>query len=97
MNKVTNTTAHNIEQSKWSLYIKSGTYVEYDVEHIDENPKLKVDDNVRISKYKNIFANCYTPEEIFSIKKLKNILAWTWVISHHNDEESVGTFCEKEL
>ena len=97
MNKVTNTTAHNIEQSKWSLYIKSGTYVEYVVEHIDENPKLKVDDNVRISKYKNIFANCYTPEEIFSIKKLKNILAWTWVISHHNDEESVGTFCEKEL
>ena len=97
MNKVTNTTAHNIEQSKWSLCIKSGTYVEYGVEHIDENPKLKVDDNVRISKYKNIFANCYTPEEIFSIKKLKNILAWTWVISHHNDEESVGTFCEKEL
>ena len=81
MNKVTNTTVHNIEQSKWSLYIKSGTYVEYGVEHIDEDPKLKVDDHVRISKYKNIFANCYTPnwpEEIFAIKKFKNILAWTW-------------------
>ena len=39
-----------------------------------KNPKFKVDDNVRISKYKNIFAKGYTPnwsEEVFVISKLK--------------------------
>ena len=35
---------------------------------IKKNPKFKVDDHVRISKYKNIFAKGYTPnwsEEVF--------------------------------
>ena len=69
---MTNTTAHNIEQSKWTLYVKSGIYVEYDVEHNDKDPKCKVDDHVRISKYKNIFAKCYTPnwsKKVFTIQK----------------------------
>ena len=38
----------------------------------DKNPKFKVRDHVRISKYKNIFAKGYTPnwsEEVFVIKK----------------------------
>ena len=55
---------------------------------------------VRISKYKNIFANCYTPncsEEIFVIKKVKNTVTWTYVINDLNREEIVGTFYEKEL
>ena len=37
-------------------------------------PKFKVGDLVRISKYKNVFANGYTPnwsKEVFVIKKLK--------------------------
>ena len=53
---------------------------------------------VRIPKYKNIFANCYTPncsEEIFVIKKVKNIVTWTYVINDLNREETVGTFYEK--
>ena len=40
-----------------------------------KNPKFKVGDNVRISKYKNIFAKGYTPnwsEEVFVINKIKN-------------------------
>ena len=40
----------------------------------DKDPKFKVGDHVRISKYKNIFAKGYTPdwsEEVFIIKKLK--------------------------
>ena len=55
---------------------------------------------VRISKYKNIFANCYTPncsEEIFVIKKVKDTVTWTYVINDLNREEIVGTFYEKEL
>ena len=41
----------------------------------DKNPKFKVGDHVRISKYKNIFAKGYSPnwsEEVFVIKKVKN-------------------------
>ena len=41
----------------------------------DKNPEFRVGDNVRISKYKNIFAKGYMPnwsEEIFVIKKIKN-------------------------
>ena len=37
----------------------------------DKDPKFKVGDRVRISKYKNIFAKEYTPnwsEEVFVIK-----------------------------
>ena len=41
-------------------------------ENINEDPKFEFSDNVRISKYKNIFSNVYTPncsEEVFVIKK----------------------------
>ena len=34
--------------------IMPGMYFEYDVEHKDKDPIFKVDDHVRISKYKNI-------------------------------------------
>ena len=36
-------------------------------------------------------------EEVFVIKKVKNTLLWTYVISDLNREEIVGTFYEKEL
>ena len=42
---------------------------------IKRNPKFKVGDNLRISKYKNIFAKGYTPnwsEEVSIINKIKN-------------------------
>ena len=53
----------------------------------DKDPKFKVGDHARISKYKNIFAKVYTPnwsEEIVVIKKVKNIVSWTYVISDPN-------------
>ena len=40
----------------------------------DKDPKFKVGDHVRISKYENIFAKDYTPgwsQEFFWLKKLK--------------------------
>ena len=66
----------------------------------DKDPKFKVGDHVRISKYKNIFAKGYTPnwsEEVFVIKKVKNTVPWTYVINDLNGEEIIGTFYEKEL
>ena len=41
----------------------------------DKDPKFKVGDHVRISKYKNVFAKGYTSnwfEEVFVIKKVEN-------------------------
>ena len=66
----------------------------------DKNPKFKVGDNVRISKHKNVFAKGYTSnwsEEVFVIKKVKNALLWTYVMSDLNGEEIAGTFYENEL
>ena len=45
-----------------------------------KNPKFKVGDYVRISKYKNIFSKGYTPnwsEQVFVINKIKNTVSWT--------------------
>ena len=41
--------------------VKNNTYIDFKKEANDKDPKFKVDDNVRISKYKNIFAKGYTP------------------------------------
>ena len=80
--------------------IKDNTYINTDKEINDKDPKFKVGDRVRISKYKNIFAKGYTPnwsEEVFVIKKVKNTVPWTYVINDLNGEEIMGTFYEKEL
>ena len=65
---------------------------------IKKNPKFKVGDNVRISKYKNIFVKRYTPNwsEVFVINKIKNTVPWTYVINNMNGEEITGGFYEKE-
>ena len=70
------------------------------VKKLDNDPKFKVGDHVRISKYKNIFPKGYTPnwsEEVFVIKKIKNSVPWTYVINDLSGEEITGTFYEKEL
>ena len=36
--------------------VKPDTYIDYGVEYNDIDPKFKVGDYARISKYKNIFA-----------------------------------------
>ena len=54
--------------------VKSNTYIYSSKEINDNNPKFKIGDNLRISKYKNVFANGYTPnwsEEVFVIKKVR--------------------------
>ena len=60
--------------------VKDNTYIDFKKEVNDKDPKFKVGDHVRISKYKNIFAKGYTPnwsEEVFVIKKVKNTVPWT--------------------
>ena len=58
---------------------KSSMYIDSDQKN-KEGPKFKFGDNVRISKYKNIFVQSYIPkwsEEAFVIKKVKNTVPWT--------------------
>ena len=69
--------------------VKDNTYIGF-----------KVGDQVRISKYKNIFAKGYMSnwsEEIFIIKKIKNTVPWTYVLNDINCEEIIGTFYQNEL
>ena len=76
------------------------TYIDFEEEINNKDPKFKVGDHVRISKYKNIFAKGYMPnwsEEISVIMKIKNTVPWTYVISDLKSEEIIGTFYEKEL
>ena len=80
--------------------VKDNTYIGFKKEINDKNPKFKVGDHVRISKYRNIFAKGYMPnwsEEIFVISKIKNTVPWTYVINDLNGKEIIGTFYENEL
>ena len=95
-----NNTYHRAIKMK-PVDVKDNTYIDFTyTTYIDKNPKFKVGDHVRISKYKNIFAKGYTPnwsEKAFVISKIKNTVPRTYVINDLNDGEIVGTFYEKEL
>ena len=80
--------------------VKHNTYIDFNKEVNDKDPKFKVGDHVRISKHKNIFAKGYMPnwsEKVFVVSKIKNTVPWTYVINDINGEEIFGTFYEKEL
>ena len=75
-------------------------YAEQNEDFNEKDPKFKVGDRVRISKYKNIFSKGYTEnwsEEVFIITKIKSTVPWTSVISDLNGEPITGIFYEKQL
>ena len=79
--------------------VKDNAYIGFKKEVNDKNHKFRVGDQVRISKYKNIFAKGYMPnwsEEIFIIKKIKNTVPWTYVLNDLNDDKVTGTFYKNE-
>ena len=68
-----NNTYHTASKMK-PIDVKDNTYINTSKEISNKDPKFKVGDHVRISKYKNIFAKGYMPnwsEEIFVTKKVK--------------------------
>ena len=98
VNEYNNTYHPTIEMKP--IDVKDNTYINTDKEINNKDPKFKVGDHVRISKYKNIFGKGYTldwSEEVFAIKKVKNTVPWTYIINDLNGEEITGTFYEKEL
>ena len=90
---------HNTIKMK-PIDVKDNTYINADKEINNKDPKSKVGDHVRISKYKNIFAKGYMAnwsEEVFVIKKVRNTILWTYIINDLNGEEITGTLYEREL
>ena len=94
-----NNTYHRIIKIK-PIDGKDNKYIDFKKEVNNKDPKFKVGDQVRVSKYKNIFAKGYMPnwsKQIFVISKIKNTVQWTYIINDLNGEEIIGTFYEKEL
>ena len=94
-----NNTCHSTIKTK-PVVIKSSTYIDFSKEINKKDPKFKIGDIVRISKYKSTFAKGYVLnwcEEVFAIKKVKNTVPWTYVISDFKGKEIVVTIYEKEL
>ena len=68
-----NNTYHRTIKMK-PIDVKDNTYIDSIKQVNDDDPKFKVADHVRISKYKNIFAKDYTPnwsEEVLVISEIK--------------------------
>ena len=98
VNKYNNTYHTTIKMKP--IDVKDNTYINTNKEINYKDPKFKVGDYVRISKYENTFAKGYMPnwsEEVFVVDKIKNTVPWTYVINDLNGEEITGTFYENEL
>ena len=97
VNKYNNTVHRTIKMKP--IEVTSDSYAEYNEDSNEKDLKFKVGDYVRISKYKNIFANGYTPnfsDKIFVVSKIKNTVPWSHVISDLNGQPIAGSFYEKE-
>ena len=80
-----------------SADVKKSTHINF-VENKDKDPKFKVDDNVTISKCKDIFAKGYTSnssEDVSAIKNVKDSLPSN--TRRTNAEEIFGKFYEYHL
>ena len=98
-----NNTYHSTIKMK-PVDVKSNAYIDYGKEINNKDPKFKIADIVRISKYKNIFAKGWIPnwsEEVFVIKKVENTVPWTYVIDNLMGEELLEhvtkTNCKKQI
>ena len=98
VNKYNNTYHRTIKMKP--VDVKLSTYIDSSKEINDKDPKFKIGDIVRISKYKIIFTKGCVPnwsEEVFLIKIVKNTVSWTYVIIDLKGEEILRTFYEKVL
>ena len=91
-----NNTVHKTNKMK-PIDVTSDSYVEYNEDFNKKDPKFKVNDHVKISKYKNIFAKGYVPNwsEVFIVYKIKNTVPSTYTISDLNGEKVIEHFMKK--
>ena len=98
VNKYNSTVNKTIK--KKPIGVTSDSHSEHNKESNEKDPKFKVGDHVRISKYKIIFTKGQSKirlEEVFVVSKIKNTVLWTYVISYLNGEQISGSFFEEEL
>ena len=98
VNRYNNTVYKTIKTKP--IDVTNNCYVEYNEDLNKKGLKFKVNDHVRISKYKNIFAKGYVPnwsEEVFIVNEIKNTVPWTYATSDLNNNPITGTFYEREL
>ena len=79
INKYNNTVHRTVKMKP--IDVTSDSFAEYNEDSNEKDPKFKVGDLLRISKYKNIFARGYTQnwsEEVFVISKIKNMFHGLW-------------------
>ena len=90
-------TVHRTIKTK-PIDVTGDSHSEYNEDFNKKDRKFKVGDNLRISKYKNIFAEGQTPnwsEESFVINKVKNTVPWTYSISDLNVKKLLEVFMKK--
>ena len=70
VNKYNNTVHRTIKMKP--IDVTNDSYAEYNEDFNKKDPKFKVGDHVRISKYKNTFAEGYAPNgsEVFVVRKI---------------------------
>ena len=87
VNKYNNTVHKTIKMKP--IDVTADSYVEYNEDLKKKGPKFKVNNHVRISKFKNIFVKGYVPnwsEEIFVVNEIKNTVPQTYTINDLNGE-----------
>ena len=98
VNKYNNTKHSTIKMKPTD--VKDNNKRVYIDEHNEKRSRFKVGDRVRISKFKNIFAEGYTPNrssELFIVNKINDTVPYTYNIKDLNDKEIIGSFYDREL
>ena len=99
VNKYNNTKHSTIKMKPIDVRENNNKRVYID-EHNEKRSRFKVDDRVRISKFKNIFAKGYTPnwnKKIFIVDKINDTVSYAYNLKDLNDEEIIGSFYDREL
>ena len=97
IDQCSNTYHHSVNKKPINADYSTSTK---NIETNPKAPKFKVNDRVRITKYKNLFIKGYTENwsrEIFIIDSVLKTNAWTYKIKDFNGEKVRGSFYEKEL
>ena len=79
INKYNNTVNRTVKMKP--IDVTSDSFAEYNEDSNEKDPKFKVGDLLRISKYKNILARGYIQnwsEEVFVINKIENMFHGLW-------------------
>ena len=102
VNKYNNTYHRTVKMKP--VHVKQSPYINSSKEINVEDHKLKIGDIAGISKYKNNFAKSYAlnwSEDVLVIKKVKNTVPWTFVMSDLKGQKVVETFykknCKKQM